>query len=323
MPEEYANADISFQKAVKNNDLELEAMVIRNPNQNIMPNIYINSFYDQHEDGRPMESILQDMSERYQKAVKEYPIENLVTDFDKIKDQIVLRVVGKENNHKLMDMAPYREENDLLVTFRWIIKSDEKGLGTVLITNELMEGWSRKQEIDMDELYKLASENTQRMFPVYVTTMEDMLFGLMDGMTELEEFLPVLDQNSLPMYIITNQAKINGATAVLYPGVLDTMAEKLNGNFFILPSSIHEVIVVPDNEMVNIKDLQAMVKEVNAEQVAPDEVLSNSVYWFDSKEHRMTMVNDIEAVNTQDAHYEVAKEKVESYETAQDEEMEQ
>lgn len=280
LPESYSQANISFDKTLKNNNIELDSMIIANQNQQIIPNIYLNHYLSQVNEGRSIEDVLSDIARAYLDGTCQNPLYDMNTDFDNMKDQIIVRVVGKENNQKLMEKAPYREINDLLVTFRWVAKIDENGLGSVLITNQLLEQWKKDRVIDMNSFYDKALENTERLFPACVTNMEDLLCGLLSDMEDLEEFSPEIKTGPVAMYVITNKNKINGATAILYPGILEKMAEKLQGDFFILPSSIHEIIIVPDDEKVNLSHLQQMVKEVNRDIVDPEEILSNSIYLY-------------------------------------------
>ena len=90
-------------------------------------------------------------------------------------------------------------------------------------------------------------------------------------------------------YVLTNTAKINGATAILYPNLLQEIGEATQSNFFILPSSIHEVILMKDNGDMNAEELQRMVMEINRTQVAPEEVLSDEVYSYDYRQQKLTM----------------------------------
>ncbi|MDF2819848.1 MAG: hypothetical protein K0R15_289 [Clostridiales bacterium] len=281
LPESYKEANISFNKTLKNNNIELDTIVIANNKQQIIPNIYLNTYLFEINEGRAIDEILKDIARLYLDGTRDNTFEEFDTEFDKIKNQIVVRMVGKENNQKLMERAPFREENDLLVTYRWIAKKDENGLGSILITNTLLEKWKKEREIDSNDFYEMALKNTERLFPAYVTSMEDLLLGLIPDMIEFEEFVPHKKSDTIPMYVITNKDKMNGATTILYPGILEKMADKLNGNYFILPSSIHEVIVVADDEKVDKEQLKCMVKQVNSDMVEAEEILSNSVYTYD------------------------------------------
>ncbi len=86
-------------------------------------------------------------------------------------------------------------------------------------------------------------------------------------------------------FVVTNTERIDGAGVIFYPEFMDNMGELLGNDFFILPSSIHQMLILPDDGQVDAEMLRDMVKEVNATQVAPAERLTNDVYHFDTKDH--------------------------------------
>lgn len=83
------------------------------------------------------------------------------------------------------------------------------------------------------------------------------------------------------MYVLTNAEKMNGAAAILDSKTMEGISEKLGGDFVIIPSSIHEVIILPLNT-ADTDTLNGMVNDVNASEVAPLDVLSNHVYKYDA-----------------------------------------
>ena len=89
------------------------------------------------------------------------------------------------------------------------------------------------------------------------------------------------ETGAAPMYVLTNQSKLDGAGALARDGVLDKIGDLMDSNFYVLPSSIHEVLIVPDNGNMQTKELENMVKEVNASQVAPEDLLSDKVQYYD------------------------------------------
>ena len=114
--------------------------------------------------------------------------------------------------------------------------------------------------------------------------MTEIIYDSADALDEemMETFfdMNVYEDSAFPMYVATNVFKMNGACILLYDGVLKKFAEKIGSDFYILPSSVHEVIFVPANGDMDARYLIQMVKEVNATEVAPDEVLSDNVYIY-------------------------------------------
>ena len=103
-----------------------------------------------------------------------------------------------------------------------------------------------------------------------------MLFGMMTP--EASDTLRDEPYPGSTMLVLTNNVQLNGAAALFYPGVMDQAAERLGGDFIVLPSSTHEVIMIPADGMTDFRSLEQMVKDINRSQVAPEERLSDHVY---------------------------------------------
>ena len=157
----------------------------------------------------------------------------------------------------------------------------KEGMESICVTNELAGKWG----LSAKSLYIIAEKNTPILLPPIIDTMEHTLELLMGEINCAIE--PAKDSNKpIPMHIMTNKYQINGASVLLYHGLLDGLAEKLGTDLYVIPSSIHEVILVPESgtEDTNLND---MVAEVNHTQVDPKEVLADHVYYYDRKEDHM------------------------------------
>lgn len=150
----------------------------------------------------------------------------------------------------------------------------------------------------MGKLLKLAMHNTQRRFTGHVYNMKSIIESMMGRDAELDrevrncfyEMESVYEDDICPMYVATNSKKLNGACVMLYDGLLHDFARKVGRSFYIIPSSIHEVILIPDTLDMDIRYMKAMVKEVNGTEVALDEVLSDNVYRYDIDTDRIEMM---------------------------------
>ena len=167
-----------------------------------------------------------------------------------------------------------------------VVSEDRVGTGTVTVHDNLMEMWGNP---DIKELYRIAKNNTQRRYKGRVSNMMEIMGEIISNSTDnlhpdmvdvFFEMDSVYEDNMMPMFVATNSKKVNGAGVILYDGLLRTFAEKIGGDFYILPSSVHEVIFVPANGDMDARYLIQMVKEVNATEVSPDEVLSDNVYMY-------------------------------------------
>ena len=144
------------------------------------------------------------------------------------------------------------------------------------------EGSNIGVNVGIDKFYDVM-ENAPQLKPVEIKGMSEVMAEMMGvEQTEMMGLFPVAPEDE-KIYVATVPDKVHGAGVLAYQNFMDQAAEGAGGDFFILPSSIHEILIVPDNGEMWLKDLEAMVKEVNATQVAPADKLTDSVYRYDSQ----------------------------------------
>lgn len=95
-----------------------------------------------------------------------------------------------------------------------------------------------------------------------------------------------IDFNMPQLYVVTNSTSMNGFSTIFYPKFLDTLASEV-GRFFILPSSLHEALIVPETLGTDVESLYQMVCEINKTQVAPADRLTDNVYWYDADKKQL------------------------------------
>lgn len=296
------NYDVNIFRVIKNNSLELDSLTIRDKGSRISPNIYMNDYYEKYKYGESVDNIATEIQKVYENnnEVDGYDID---FSFKEMRSKIIYRIINYGKNKKLLKDLPHIRFLDLAITFYCLIKNDTNGIGTIRITNEYMNEWNT----DVEELMKLAGENTQRIFPAKTEPMSKVIESILErdvsryiGDTNSEEwddftgdnidsikddvameFLKEIDEKEqIPMYILTNFNGINGASAILYTDILKEFAMSQDSDFYILPSSIHEVILIPYSEDFSMESLREMVRNVNETQVPEEEILSNQVYIY-------------------------------------------
>lgn len=291
MGQEYS---IRVYTVTKNNNLELDSLVILKEGKSFSPNIYLLPYYEAYRQGVSMDELADRLYKSYNQSTMSIVSDNFSFSFHDLKSSIIYRVVSFERNDKLLERIPYIKYLDLAITFHCLVRDDEDGIGTIRITNEHMLSW----KTSLQELYNLAVENTQRLFPSCISSMDEVIRGMLleehaqDNLSGdlLDEIIQGDKQSDKHrMYILTNKRSINGATCLLYDNVLHEFANSIQSDLFILPSSIHEVILVPYSENMSIESLTEMVKDVNRTQVAYDEVLSDRVYFYSRAHKGITM----------------------------------
>lgn len=280
---------VEIRENLINNSVIRSALLIKEPGRRYAPNIYLDSFYSRYLSGEDFQEMLEEILQLYElnKNNLQFDLE-LLTSFDCMRDRIIMRLMNYERNRKLLEDCPYLMWQDLAVTFRWVASQDEEGVSSSLIGCDLMKSWGTSPE----ELYELARENMPRCFPARVMNMYDMIECMhqnQDDDEELDDLMTEDLDNLIPLFVMSNEQKINGATAVLYPDMLKTLSLQCHGNFYILPSSVHELIVLPYPRADQGETLKGMVKNVNEEVISNDDYLSDHVYYYDCISESITM----------------------------------
>lgn len=200
--------------------------------------------------------------------------EDWIYEFPGVKNKIVYRLINREKNKKLLSEVPYMPWKDLAIVFYLLLEMDEHQMqqAAMLIKKEQLEWWNTSTE----DLYQNAMLNTEKLLPYELTNMYALLTEML-GVEEIEDHLTAEES----MYVLTNQMRSFGAAAVLYPGRLEMLALYLKENFYILPSSVHEMIILPESGALPKEELNAVIQEINGSQVNAEEYLSDHAYYYD------------------------------------------
>lgn len=269
---------------IKNNGLSLWGLCIRCGESNIAPTIYLNDYYMAYEEGREFNDIIYDILEVYKKSNKNMPSIKKDFDWESIKGNIIIKLINYDMNKQMLNEVPHKNIfSDLAVTFHILVGSEKDGIQTIKVTNEFIKGFS----VTLDELYSLALNNTKNWFPAILRNMNEVIANMMKSEmgedADFEDFYDTLlsEKSNNAMYVLSNTTGINGAVALLYSDIIKEFADTMNTDLYILPSSIHEVIIVLEYGIdYSIKALKEMVASVNEEQVPLDDILSNNVYQY-------------------------------------------
>ena len=293
LPEKYQDAQVEIRPVDKVNRT-LDGLSIRGsePGMNISPTIYVNHMYEDYVTTENLNATLERAAEGFIKAMeqKESINVNELTNAECAKDKIVFQLINTEQNKEMLANMPHREFKDLSVIYRMVVKIDGEGIASTPVHNGLAETLGFTEE----QMFKLAAENTKRLLPPVIKSMNDVMRDIFmkDGMPpEIADMMLGEMPPEQQMYVISNNKGINGAVSMLYEDGLHDLAEKLGSDLYIMPSSIHEVIAV-STDLGNPNELAAMVAEINMDQVALDERLSNQVYHYDKDLRKVTLATD-------------------------------
>lgn len=274
---------VTLQDIIKNNDTHLDGLTILSTGSNISPTIYLNYYYDQYLEGKNLSTIYDDILLSYHRNVPKENIDiSFFTDFAKVKNRIIFKLVNYDRNKELLSKVPHVRYLDLAVVFNCFMNSTEDGYATILIHHQHLSYWN----ISTEDLYALAIKNTPHLLHYQLQNMTDVIIDLFcnEHIELSKDLLPVF-----PMYVLSNTTKLNGSGCILYEDLLSEIAQKLDSDFYILPSSIHEVLLIPVASASSYEDLSSMVHEINATQLAREEVLSDRVYFYSRHSGKVTM----------------------------------
>ena len=276
--------NITINHVIKNNGCEMDGLVIMEKGKDIAPTIYLDSFYELYTNGEHIKNIIRQIEVIYEQNKNNVTFDvNILKHFDTIKDKIVYKVVNYRSNEKLLEQVPHKRILDLAVVFYCLLDNEYGRSATALIYNNNLKNWN----VTIDDVYKAALKNTPDLLHSKISSMAEIIKKC--GVNVDGEEVDLKDYVPSDMYVLTNESKLNGAACILYENVLYDFAQKLGADLYILPSSVHEVILLPKLSMFEKDELVNMVKEVNTEGVAADEVLSDHVYEYNRTERLITM----------------------------------
>lgn len=270
--------DYEYKSVTKNNGIVLDGLLIRDKNVCISPTVYVNDYYDSYVAGQELQEIIDKIEEIYKEnTISEGFDAEKYCCFDNIKDHVLYKIINYEKNTELFKDIPYKKYLDLAIVYYINIKDETFDNASILINNNQLKVWG----VNEDEIDILAKKNTPLVHKPEIKTMADTLIDLMsDPDDDTIEFLK--NENS-PMYVVSNEDKVFGAAVMLYDGLFREFSKRLNGSFYVIPSSIHELILVPSKYVEDSSILDDMICEINATEVPMTDVLSNHAYFYDKK----------------------------------------
>lgn len=320
---DYDSVYVIPRKAKKVNQ-ELDSFMILTNGKRMLPTIYPERVYDRYQEiyddiyrkglpDDPMEIVIDETYDFIKESIERTPEALSMDNIDpaKLPNNVTLKLINTEQNKELLENVPHREFEDLSIIYSWIIGMEREGVYSTIVTNDMAEAVG----LDEEELYQRAYDNTKRLLPVEIRSMADvvtdmMLREAMDSMPEdirdtiygesmeefkeniIEEMMEEMDADTpYPMYVISNSEHYYGAAEMLFSENLNKVSEIFHDDLYILPSSINEVIAVPSKDC-SAEELADMVEVINREQVALEERLSNQVYFYDSRERKLSIATD-------------------------------
>lgn len=267
----------------KNNGKERIGLNIIEQGVNISPTIYLEEFYKRYQGGESICSMVDCIMKLYEE-VRFHRSWNadIIEDYNRIQKKIVFKLINYEKNKELLKKVPYKKYLDLAIVCYVMLELYDTATATMLIREQNLKQWN----VTKEDIYKEAFLNSQKILPYFFKpiseVVEDMICEAGDGKVPFER-----DRDYEPMYVLSNTVKSYGASVILYDHVLENIGEELGENFYVIPSSVHEVIIVPESECYDREALESMITEINEKEVEEEEILSNHPYFYHKKEGRL------------------------------------
>lgn len=277
-----ASVNVRINEVKKNNGILLTGLTFVRENENISPTIYLEGFYREYKEGKSLEVCTRELYDSY---ICSRPYEMIdigfFEDFDSVKENLYPRVINTEMNRHMLDEMPHFEYGDLSIGFFVDYDNPDKEIkGSIRILNEHLDRW----EITPRELLDAAMENDRNKKNYEIKPMISILSDMFDE--EVSDLFFEGMRGDHAMYVLKGEKGYYDATSMIYPDIFEEHAQYINDSFYVLPSSLHELILVSaQSELCHgLKHFKEMVKEINDTEVAREEVLSYNVYFYDQEE---------------------------------------
>ena len=281
--ESVTGKEVKLHAVKKNNGVVLYGITIYTEGCNIMPTLYLESYYEDYKNGKPIKDVACEFMRDYDRSIISENIDiSFFEYYERVKPLLGFKLINADMNESLLQDVPHKKIFNFAVVCYCDMPDDivEKvGHGLILIRNEHLDIW----RVDSETVIKDAMQNMQKTNPADIINMADLL-------TELYGDPDSLICGKLPMWVLTNRKRNFGAGAVLYDNQLEKVAEVIKGDFYVLPSSIHEVIILAAKYSMDADNLIKTVREVNEEQCDREEQLADNVYFYSVSEKKLHII---------------------------------
>lgn len=294
LPLEYTSAEIQVGESHKIN-ASYHNLTIAKEGQNVAPSINLDEMYKEYLKTGEITPVFRKIAEIATMKPEGLDIHKL-DNYEQAKDSLFIRVSNAETNKEFLKDVPHETIGDLAVTYHVMMGMDNGEVGSTTVTNTLME----KFGITEAQLKADAMENSSKILSPSLESMNNVMARLLgmdgpvNGSVPFEQAVEDFNFRDEGMFVLTNNCAVNGAAVIFYPEVMEQIGNHAGGDMFVIPSSVHEVILVPDDGAMNRMDLEKMIQDINANEVDPKDRLSDSLYHYDSKDHKLERAVDFE-----------------------------
>lgn len=288
LPDDVAeNILIDDVTVVKMNDQKFHGITFKMPGVDAAPTLYVDEMYEAYKDGADFSYLVTEMANMYSASRNAVAPPEVDLSYDNVRDKLTVRLLEKKRNREFLSTMPYVSVGHGLAVIADInMGEDRGGEWRIAVNNSVLESLG----VDKERLFSDAMPNAKKYDPAELVDMTSALFSPeKDNLLDREK--PLSPDEVGGMYVLTNSSGSLGAAALFYPDVKEKTAELLGRDYYILPSSIHEVIIVPDSPDINTRQLCDMVKQANRTVVDEKDILSDDVYHYSKDDRRLDKIS--------------------------------
>lgn len=282
------NYKVRINDVRKNNGVVLSGLTVTQDDSNISPTIYLNNYYEAYENGEAtLANVVNDVIDTYHRNKVNQSVDmRSFLKYECVREHIIYKLINTEKNKELLEDIPHVEFLDLSVVFQCLVAKESFGTASILVHNAHMKLW----DISTADLFRRAAQNTQRIQGYEIKGMKDVICEIMreenQEAFDYDECMAEFSDN-VPLYVLSNKSRVEGAACILYPDLIKDFAEVLDSSLYIIPSSIHELLLLPVTNADESDEIKNMIREINDTQVKTEEILSYSLYLYDKEKREI------------------------------------
>ena len=297
LPPEFKEAEVQTVQLKKNNDVEKEGISIKYSDK-ISAVFYPGDLYIPYQKGESFENIMKKMATSFlDSMISDQQVHDIYFNYDVMKGKLFVSVCNAGKNRDMLQNVPHEIREDLALIYKAYLEFDNGSCGTMIVTNDLKERWGISETQLQDQSWK----NMRKMLPYTFRTMESVLreYAVVNELKENEREALIMGARETGLYVLTNTAKMHGAGYMFDNDLLEQISQKLRGDFMVIPSSLHEVLIKKVDKDITFDVMKRIIEDVNKTGVIPEEILSDKLYVYDFVEKKLAIAKVQDPVKEQ------------------------
>lgn len=272
---EISNVNLSLTKQLKSNGQVKHGVVFNNPASNTSPTIYLDEYYEFYQATKDIDTVIDLLAELYRSLPAIQVDEKTLLDYSTAKSRIIMKLVNTEKNRTFLETVPHIPFQDLSIVYYYLIGKSDGMLLNMPVDDKLLKAWG----VDTLELHRQAVANYNRLLPIKFASLDQLLLD--NGSLKAEYYAALSDNDrSNTLYLLSNEYLTGGAVLMTCKNLMDEIADFFGENFYIIPSSVHEVLLFPISRAPSKEELDRTIQEVNRDYLEPEEYLSDHAYYY-------------------------------------------